>query len=129
LCRDYGVSTVVGDRYASGWCEGEFRDHGISYQASDKDKSEIFLSALPLLTSGNAILLDDMRLVSQVTQLQREAGRSGRDRVVKMRGAYDDLANAALGSLVFAQERAKRPRATSIRIETCSGSYDSVLWR
>ena len=47
-----------------------------------------------------AILLDDNRLVSQISQLERRTTRSGRDSIDHMRGAYDDLANAALGALV-----------------------------
>jgi hypothetical protein len=110
LLREYRCNTITGDRYASGWVEGEFAEHGIRYEAADRDKSRIFIDALPLLTSGNAVLLDDLRLVGQICQLQRETGRSGRDIVRKMRGAHDDLANAALGSLVYAQAGAKRPR-------------------
>jgi hypothetical protein len=127
--RAYRINTVIGDRYASGWCAGEFREHGIHYQPAERDKSQIFIDALPLLTSGNAMLLDDRKLVSQITQLQRETSRTGRDRVVKMRGGYDDLANAAFGSMVFAQERARHARATSMTIETVNGTFDAALWR
>ncbi len=100
--RRYRCTQIIADRYAGAWVEGEFRKHGIYFKASDRDKSSIFLDALPLLTSGTAMLLDSPRLISQITQLQRETGKTGRDRVVKMRGAYDDLANAALGALVEA---------------------------
>lgn len=106
----YGIKTVTGDSYAAGWCDNEFKSHGISYIKADKDKSAIFLSALPMLTSGNVRVLDDKRLVDQLINLQRECGKGGRDMIVKQRGSYDDLANAALGSLVFCQTRAKRPR-------------------
>ena len=122
LLQRYRVRTVIGDRYASGWCESEFREHGISYIASDPDKSQIFLDALPLLTSGNAVLLDDNRLVSQLTRLQRETGRGGRDRVVKMRGGYDDLANAVTGALVFGLTRSKRSEPRPVIVEGMSWS-------
>ena len=103
--RRYRISQIVSDRYAGAWVEGEFRKHSIWLKASERDKSTIFMDALPLLTSGNAMLLDSTRLISQITQLQREVGKMGRDRVVKMRGAYDDLANAALGAMVEAASR------------------------
>ncbi len=50
--------------------------------------------------AGTAILLDDNRLVSQISQLERRTTRTGRDSIDHMRGAFDDLANAALGALV-----------------------------
>jgi len=100
VLRSYKIRQVVSDRYAGAWVEAELRKHDIWFKASERDKSTIFLDALPLMTSGNAMLLDNPRLVSQITGLQREVGKMGRDRIVKMRGAYDDLANAALGALV-----------------------------
>ena len=125
LLREYLVTTVTGDRYASAWVQSEFRDHGIHYQPSDRDKSQIFLDALPLLTSGNASLLDNPRLIAQISQLQREPGRAGRDVVRKQRGAFDDLANAACGALVYARARSKlseRPKQR-ISVESVSGNY------
>src|SRR5262249_40600528 len=124
LLKQYRLQTIVGDRYGSGWVEQEFRDHGIRYRPADKDKSAIFLDALPLLTSGDCLLLDDTRLVSQISQLQRETGRGGRDQIRKMRGAYDDLANAALGALVYAQETSKRTAPRILIAESASmGTY------
>jgi hypothetical protein len=41
-----------------------------------------------------------------------------------MRGGYDDLANGALGALVYAQARAKRPRGEMpLTVEGISGNY------
>lgn len=125
LLREYLVTTVTGDRYASAWVESEFRDHGIHYQPSNRDKSQIFLDALPLLTSANASLLDNPRLIAQISQLQREPSRGGRDVVRKQRGAFDDLANAACGALVYARTRSKlseQPRQR-IYVESISGNY------
>ena len=110
VLRGYHITAVTGDRYASGWCEGAFREQGISYIPADRDKSQIFLDALPLFTSSNAVILDDHRLIAQLSQLQRETGKAGKDVVRKMRGGMDDLANAVCGALVYAMARAKRPR-------------------
>ena len=118
----YGIKTCTGDSYAAGWCDNEFKSHGISYIKADKDKSAIFLSALPMLTSGNVRILDDKRLIDQLINLQRECAKGGRDVIVKQRGSYDDRANAALGSLVFCQTRAKRPRGEyRTTVEGCAG--------
>ena len=76
LLKSYRLHAVTGDAYGSGWVQGEFKDHGIHYRVADKDKSTIFIDALPLLTSGDCVLLDDPRLVGQISQLQRETGRA-----------------------------------------------------
>jgi hypothetical protein len=106
LLRAYKISSITGDRYASGWCEGEFRKHGIRYVASERSRSEIYLDSLPLLMSETAVLLDDARLISQISQLERRTSRGGRDSVDHPRGGADDLCNAALGALLVAQKLA-----------------------
>jgi hypothetical protein len=122
--RAYSIKSVTGDAYAAGWVENEFRSHGIAYVKSDKDKSSIYLSCLALLTSGNARLLDNKRLFDQLVNLNRECGKGGKDMIVKQRGSYDDLANAATGALVYCQTRAKRPVGSRpLRVEGCGGNY------
>ena len=49
---------------------------------------------------GSVSLLDDLRLVGQISQLERRTTRTGRDSIDHMSGASDDLCNAALGALV-----------------------------
>lgn len=97
--RKYHCTTIISDRYASGWVEGAFKRFNVHFKPSKGDKSLLFLEALPHFTSAGVALLDNTRLISQLTQLQREAGRGGRDRVVKMRGGHDDLANAVCGAI------------------------------
>lgn len=46
------------------------------------------------------MLLDNAELISQLTNLQREVGKSGRDRVVRMRGFRDDLASTVMAAVV-----------------------------
>ena len=66
--------------------------------------------------SGNAILLDDTRLIGQISQLERRTARGGRDSIDHMRGAADDLANSALGALVYANERPGREQRDPPRV-------------
>jgi hypothetical protein len=99
--RPYGVSGVRGDRYAGVWPEAEFKKHGITYEVAEQSKSEIYLSFLPLMMSGKVSLLDDKRLVAQLCGLERRATRNGRDTVDHIKGAHDDVANAAAGALVM----------------------------
>jgi hypothetical protein len=123
--KAYSIKTVTGDAYAAGWVENEFKSHGIGYVKADKDKSSIYLSALPMLTSGTARILDDKRLFDQMINLNRECGKGGRDMIVKQRGSYDDRANAACGALVYCQVRGKRPVGhRPLSVEGCA-SYNA----
>jgi len=120
LLDKYRVRTVRGDRYSGQWVPDAFRKHGISYTPSDRSKSEIYLDCLPLLTGGTALLLDDRRLVAQLSQLERRTSRTGRDSVDHMRGASDDLANAVAGALTHTPSIETRT-VSAIRIEGAIG--------
>ena len=125
--KAYSIKSIVSDAYSSGWAEQEWRSHGINYVKADKDKSAIYLSALPMLTSGTVRLLDSKRLFDQLVNLNRETGKGGRDMIVKQRGSYDDVANAATGALVYCQTRAKRPFGSRpIQVQGSGGNYYAV---
>jgi hypothetical protein len=57
---------------------------------------------LPLVNSGQVVLLDDPALLRELRGLERRRGTSGRDRVDHGPGGHDDRANAAAGALVGA---------------------------
>ena len=105
LLREYSVSEVVGDRYAAGFVVEAFRKNGVEYRYSDRDRSAIYLEALPLFTSGRLRLLDNKRLVSQFAALERRTARSGKDTIDHPPGAHDDLANAVAGVLANVSTR------------------------
>jgi hypothetical protein len=109
LLKMYGVSAVSGDRYAGEWPRERFREHGIEYRPSEKDKSGLYVELLPALNSGKAELLDLPRLVGQLMRLERRTGRSGKDSIDHPPGAHDDLANAAAGALVLVSEAQCQP--------------------
>jgi hypothetical protein len=102
--EQYGVSSVVGDRYGGEWPREQFRKHGVSYEPSELSKSDIYRELLPLINSGKVELLDDRRLISQLVQLERRTSRSGKDTIDHAPGARDDLANAAAGALLLASK-------------------------
>jgi hypothetical protein len=104
ILRGYRVTQLHGDAYAQGFVQSTFKQLGISYKASERSRSEIYLTLLPILTSRGAVLLDNQRLIAQLAQLERRTGRSGRDSVDHGRSGADDLANACAGSLVLAQQ-------------------------
>jgi hypothetical protein len=100
--RAYRVASVTGDRYAGEWARERFRKRGIAYHLSPDTKSELYVSLLPLLTSGACELLDSPRLFLQLLNLERRTTRHGRDLIDHPPRGADDVANAAAGALVRA---------------------------
>jgi hypothetical protein len=109
--RSYGVTTVVGDRYASSWPPERFFAHGIKYEASEMTHSELYLNLLPLVNSARVELLDNSRMVSQFASLERRVARSGQDSVDSPKNMHEDIANSVAGACVLA---AARPREMDI---------------
>ncbi len=99
ILQRYKISTVIGDRYAGEWPRERFREYGINYQVSAKNKSELYRNFLPILNSRQCELLDIDVLVNQLLGLERTTGRLGKDSVDHLRGSHDDVANAAAGAL------------------------------
>jgi hypothetical protein len=96
VLKGYGLSRTVGDRYSAEWVKSAFAVHRIKYDHSEHDRSETYLNMAPIFTAGRVRLLDNARLVSQLTNLERRTGPSGRDKVDHGPGlnAHDDAANA-----------------------------------
>jgi hypothetical protein len=106
--KSYGITTVEGDHYGAGLIRELFSKNGISYRASKANKSEIYLTALPLINSGLVYLLDNPTLINQLTLLERLTSRSGKETVDHPKHGFDDVANSACGALALA---ARPPRA------------------
>lgn len=100
VLASYRISTVRGDRYAGEWPRERFQVHGIAYEPSELAKNEIYIGFLPMLNSGRCQLLDNPRLVAQLTSLERRTARGGRDSIDHPPGAHDDVANAVAGVLM-----------------------------
>src|SRR5262249_12670273 len=103
VLASYGITTVIGDRYAGGFPPEHFATHGIAYIPSEQDRSAIYLDLLPLVNARIAHLLDHPDLLRELRGLERHRRASGRDRVDHRAGSHDDLANAAAGAFVLAQ--------------------------
>lgn len=101
LLATYNLKTVLGDRYAGLWPVERFRAYGVEYIQSAKPKSEIYAAVLPLLNSKAVTLLDNPRLVSQFTSLERRTTSGSRERIDHPPGAnsHDDVVNAVAGAL------------------------------
>jgi hypothetical protein len=103
LLKAYGLTSVMDDRYAGEWPRERFREHGVTYEISEKSKSDIYRDLLPTLNSRQLELLDIPRLHSQFVGLERRTARSGKDSIDHAPGSHDDLANAAAGALLLAE--------------------------
>ncbi len=103
--RGYGIAEIRGDRYGGQWPTERFAAHDITYLPAGKAKSDLYLATLPLLNAGRVELLDNPRLVAQLTSLERRTARGGRDSVDHPPRQHDDLANAVAGALVLASEK------------------------
>lgn len=100
MLRLYGLNRVTGDRYAGAWPTEAFEKHGITYEASELTKSDIYRDFLPFLNSGRIDLLDITRLIDQLCRLERRTVRGGRDTVDHPQNEHDDIINAAAGALL-----------------------------
>jgi hypothetical protein len=100
--RAYGLRHTVGDKYAAAWVVDAFSKLGVRYEHSERDRSSVYLDALPLFTSGRARLLQNNRLVTQFASLERRTSPVGKDRVDHGVGGHDDLANSCAGALELA---------------------------
>lgn len=100
LMKSYNILRVVGDRYGGEWPREVFAKAGVSYEPSDRSKSDLYRDMLPLINSGRADLLDHERLKAQLIGLERRTARCGRDSIDHAPGAHDDVANAVAGVLI-----------------------------
>lgn len=111
LLKEYGIRAITGDRYAGRWPSDEFRRHGISYLASELDRSGLYLEFLAALNAGRVELPPDSDVARQLAALERRTSRSGKDTIDHPPNGSDDRANAVAG--VVAMGRAKdRTRVT-----------------
>jgi hypothetical protein len=108
LLHRYHCREVTGDRFSGGWCASEFQAHRINYRPSALSKSELYLAVLPMLSAGDAVLLDDERLRRQLSELERRAHAGNRESVDRRANLPDDLANVACGALVLTAQRTGR---------------------
>jgi len=116
VLRSYHIREATADYYGGEWIVSAFRKHGITIRTSDKPKSDLYKTLIPLLTSGSVELLDVAALRNQLLALERRTGRSGREIIDHPPRRHDDLANSAAGALVRAHTEAVRgPTVAVIR--------------
>lgn len=100
LLKSYGITKVLGDKYAGEWVKEPFKAHGITYDSAAKPKSDLYRDFLPLVNSRKADLLDHPKMMQQFLGLERRTARSGRDSIDHNPGGHDDICNAVAGAIV-----------------------------
>jgi hypothetical protein len=101
LLGEYGVKSVIGDNYAAEFVSQAFADLRIRYTKATKNKSQLYLELLPLLSSCQIELPDDKTLIDQLCSLERRT-RSGSHEVIDHpKNQHDDVANAVAGVAVY----------------------------
>lgn len=107
LLKGYGIKAVTGDRYAGRWPSDEFRRHGISYQASELDRSGLYLELLAGMNSGRVELPPDPDVSRQLVSLERRTSRGGKDTIDHPPNGSDDRANAIAGAVAMGKAKNK----------------------
>jgi hypothetical protein len=130
--KQYGCQSTTGDNYAGEWPKEAFLVHGVSYERCELMKSDLYLAAIPLMSSRRVELLDNDRMVKEFRRLERKRGRGGKD-AIQHGDRHDDLVNAIAGAvyLVMAKPVAD-PRAIPIGVGTGLGALikrDIGSWR
>jgi len=97
IVKAYGIASVIGDNYAGEWPVESFRNCGIAYERSEKNKSELYLQLVPTVNGKQIQLLDHRKLIEELRRLERRRGRSEKDSFDHPPRLSDDVANAVAG--------------------------------
>lgn len=103
--KEYGISQVVGDRYAGSWVSSAFEHEGVSYKNAELTASEAYLEFLPIVMRKSCELLDHKQMVGEFRGLLRRTGRN-RDTVDHAPNQHDDASNATALAVVLAAQGA-----------------------
>jgi hypothetical protein len=57
------------------------RAHGVDYELADKSKSDIYKLLLPIVNAGRCSLVEEKKLVAELSTLERRVGRGGKDSI------------------------------------------------
>lgn len=125
LLRSYGLRSTTGDHYAGQWVVDAFSKCGIKYQHSDRNRSELYLDAMPLMTAGRCRLLDNRKLAQQFGALERRTSSLGKDVIDHGPMGHDDLCNSVAGSLVLSA-RGSGVVTTGVSIVICGGTPRNI---
>jgi hypothetical protein len=96
----YHCTKTTGDAYAGLWPTEAFAANGVTYEQCEKAKSDLYLGAIPLMSSKRVELPDSDRMLKEFRRLERKRGRGGKD-AVQDGGRRDDVCNAVAGAIAL----------------------------
>ena len=99
--KEYGLSHVVGDAYGGQTFRADFQVHGVTYEVTPFNKSQLYEALEPRLNAGEVELLDHPKLQEQMLTLVLKG-----EKIDHLPGDHDDFANAAAGALWLAARMA-----------------------
>lgn len=99
ILKEYGISHVVGDKYAGETFISDFAGYGIHYQVSNAPASDLYAAFEPKLNAGQVVLVDDAMVEQQLLGLVWKGTK-----ITHPSGEHDEHANAAVGALLLALE-------------------------
>jgi len=97
----YGLRSVTGDKYSAEFVVQAFRNHHVTYRTSELNKSQLYLELLPRICSREIELLDNERLIIQLSNLERRTRSGGNDVIDHSPGQHDDLSNVVAGVITL----------------------------
>ena len=97
IISKYRINRITGDRYAAAWVSSAFEKNGIKYDPCKSPKSDLYLSLKGYINTGRVQFSTDKRLITELVNLERRRGRSGKDIVDHPPRGSDDLANSLAG--------------------------------
>lgn len=100
--KSYNLSSVTGDVYGGEWIVESFRNHGITYEIEELNKSQLYLGLLPLIMNKSVEFLNNRKMVAQFCGLVRKTRSGGKDSIDHFPGGKDDLANSVAGACLLA---------------------------
>lgn len=101
ILKHYGLSKMIGDRYAGLWPQSAFSKRGVNYEISQLTKNDIYLHFQPIVAMHKVQLLENETLKNQLLCLERKTRQGGCDSIEHPRGLHDDLANSVAGCAVM----------------------------
>jgi hypothetical protein len=107
IMKSYGLTVCVGDKYAGLWCVEQFGKHNVLYKPIAEAKSQLYAGLLATINSRRCDLLDNKKLLSQLTSLERRTSRSARDQIDHLPGGHDDVSNAVAGVITHCLTKGK----------------------
>jgi hypothetical protein len=97
ILKQYGIATVVGDKYAGETFIADFAGYGITYLVAALAASDLYVAIEPHLNAGQVGLVDDGMVEQQLLGLVWKGAK-----ITHPSGEHDDHANAAVGALLLA---------------------------